>query len=71
MIGKYHAEAEDLEAMEAAARSLAKEEDPAIRMSIQRQFIKSVGARQGQEKAARMLTKVWKMARSAEYAGAE
>lgn len=61
---------DDMKTMRKYARRLAKEPNPNVRMSIQMQFVKELGAIYGHEKACRLLTKVWLMAKSAEYASA-
>ena len=58
---------EDQVTMACYAYRLAQEPDADARMSIQLQFVRELGATYGHEKACRLLTKVWCMAKSAEY----
>ena len=46
------------------ARRLRAEPDNETRLNIQLQFVKELGAIYGHEKACRLLTLVWKMAKA-------
>ena len=55
---------EDQATMAQYACRLRNEPSVDTRFSIQMQFIRELGAKYGQEKAARLLTIVWKMAKA-------
>ena len=55
---------EDEEAMPIFARRLKAEPDKEARRIMQLQFIRDMTPEYGRERAARMLNKVWKMAKA-------
>ena len=59
---KYLKDSEDLKRIRELAKKLNEEWSPRRRMELQQNFVREMGAKYGQENAALMLTKVWKLA---------
>ena len=55
---------EDQEAMEIFAMKLKEEPDKVIRRKMQIEFVKDMSPEYGRDRAAKMLNKVWKMAKA-------
>lgn len=55
---------EDEEAMVIFAEKLRKEPDKEARRRMQMQFVRDMAPEYGRDRAAKMLTKVWKMAKA-------
>ena len=55
---------DDQETMRDYARRLRNEPDNETRLNIQLQFVKELGQTYGHEKACRLLTLVWQMAKA-------
>ena len=56
--------AEDEEAMVIFAQKLRNEPDKEARRRMQIQFVKDMAPEYGRDRAAKMLTKIWKMAKA-------
>ena len=55
---------EDEEAMQIFAEKLKAEPDKEARRRMQIQFVKDMAPEYGRDRAAKMLTKIWKMAKA-------
>ena len=55
---------EDQEAMTIFAEKLKAEPDKVIRREMQIKFVKDMAPEYGRDRAAKMLTKIWKMAKA-------
>ena len=55
---------EDQEAMEIFAQKLKAEPDKQIRLMMQIRFVEDMAPEYGRDRAAKMLNKVWKMAKA-------
>lgn len=60
---------EDQEAMEIFARKLRAEPDKVARRNMQIQFVRDMAPEYGRDRAAKMLTNVWKKIKTKEKAG--